>query len=164
MKRGCVNDLASEEEIDCKANSDTCKVCKGKNCNAKVKFHECYNCNSDTDTQCASANSSTATQVCKSYQSDCIIGVDMRGFTHRRCSNQRINFGQEFYKKFQSCDGDKCNNEVYPSDRLQCYQCNDDDDKCNMKYQSSSFKPEPCRVFSVNDQCFTYMCPGEIFS
>ncbi|XP_055308420.1 uncharacterized protein LOC129572482 [Sitodiplosis mosellana] len=153
VNRGCIQDLEPAKTTECLDNSDTCKICTGARCNAKAKFQECYGCNGENDPQCANNAELTNTEMCKDYHSSCAIGIDRKGFTHRRCIDESSNFNKEFPNNTFTCHEDKCNVEIFPKDRLKCYQCNGNE-ACNL---DTSMKPEPCRIYTEYDQCFTYM-------
>lgn len=60
------------------------------------------------------------------------------------------------------CTKNKCNNDIYPPDRLQCYACNGGHDCDFMPTNSpkplagSERKLKPCNTFSVYDQCYAF--------
>lgn len=155
VNRGCLQDLEPANATDCLGNSDTCKSCTGSKCNTKVTFQECYSCNGREDPECAKSNEFGNTEICKDYHSTCGIGIDERGFTHRRCINESSKFDEEFTNKTFTCNENKCNVVIFPKDRLKCYQCNGDEE-CS----DTSLKPEPCGIYTTYDQCFTYIDAG----
>ncbi|XP_055308419.1 uncharacterized protein LOC129572481 [Sitodiplosis mosellana] len=151
--RGCIKDLEPASATQCLDNSVTCKSCTEARCNAKAKFQECYGCNGENEPLCAKNTELMSTKICKDYHSSCAIGIDKNGFTHRRCFNVLSNLNKEFPNNTFTCDEDKCNVEIFPNYRLKCYQCNGNE-ACNL---DTSMKPEPCRIYTEYDQCFTYM-------
>ncbi|XP_031624827.1 uncharacterized protein LOC116341726 [Contarinia nasturtii] len=155
VQRGCITDLSSNMKTICVGNSNDCKSCVGNNCNAKVKFHECYNCNSKTDLQCSRDASLTDTKTCRTYYSECLTGIDRNGYTHRRCTNQQKSFKREFSDNLILCDDEKCNVKIYPKGILKCYQCNGKKE-CDLT-EGSKLKPQRCTMLSQYDQCFTYV-------
>lgn len=155
--RGCVGDLPLSNATECLNNSDICKTCQGNNCNTRIKFQECYDCNSQNDPKCAKDPKSTSiTQLCKHYNSKCATGID-NGNTHRKCIPESVVSSNEF----ETCAGINCNDEIYPKNRLYCYQCDREAD-CDLNPSQRYFKPEPCEFYSNIDQCFTYAGPGKI--
>lgn len=157
MKRGCIEDLASSNATQCLENTNTCKSCQETNCNLKTKFQECYICDSKNDSNCArAADNSTEIETCNSYYSNCTVGIDRNGYTHRQCSDV---FPVNKSVDYVTCDGDKSNREVYPNDRLKCFQC-DDEKGCDVM-SLNSLKPEPCSILSDYTQCFTYFDYGK---
>lgn len=149
---------------DCLANSDTCKTCLEKDCNSKIKFQECYSCNSKSDPFCARNVKLTNTEICKPYYSNCSVGIDRSGYIHRQCSDQhqQSSYKQKFTEQFEICEGDKCNGGIYPADILRCYQCTGDDKKCDLM-DKHGLNSESCSISSIYDQCFTYIGPGKSF-
>lgn len=188
MKRGCRSDLTLLEAQQCSNQSDTCKICSnGNNCkytklhdfskeisnlilemtpiagNARIHFQECYDCNSRNHPQCSRDPRATRKPICDSYYSSCFTGIDRFGHTHRRCiadheiSNQIL---PSIFKNYTICTNNGCNDQIYPEDRLQCIQCNGEK-YCNLiESTKSSMKPEPCKILSKYDQCFTYINKG----
>lgn len=159
MTRGCIQDLKPAVAKECRSNSDTCKMCTEKDCNSKQKFNECYSCNSRSDPFCARNVRLTNTEICKSYHSNCVTGIDRNGFIHRQCADKNTNYANQFPKQFELCEGDKCNSKVYPPEVLQCIQCTGDDKKCDMMDNKLAVA-EPCSTSSAYDQCFTYIGKG----
>lgn len=155
--RGCIQDLLPSNATDCLSNSDICKTCPEDNCNTRIKFQECYDCNSQTDPQCAKNPRMASTQLCKDYCSKCATGIN-KGFTRRKCVLQSTLHSNEF----ETCEVNNCNDVIYPKDRLKCYQCNGESD-CDLKPTQKSFMPEPCEMYSAIDQCFTYAGPSKFF-
>lgn len=156
MRRGCIQDLDSHDATECLENINTCKSCQETNCNLKTKFHECYICDSKNDPNCTrarDADHSTGIETCKTFSSNCAVGVDRNGYTHRRCGDA-FPATNEFLH-YVTCDGDKCNGEIFPNDRLKCFQC-DDEEGCD-EMSLNSLKPEPCSILSDYNQCFTYI-------
>lgn len=164
VKRGCVQDLIQKDEIECENNTDTCKVCIDKNCNSRIKFQECYNCNSQFDPFCIKVSNKTEkTEICKSYDSHCVTGIDKRGHTHRACGDiiKSLSYYKQFPLQYDTCQFDKCNNRVVPSNRLHCYQANGVD--MTWDFIPGSIVAEPCSIVSKHDKCYTYLAPSNGF-
>lgn len=164
MKRGCIEDLTPSDGRECQNGTETCKSCDWLNCNLKPIFQKCHNCNSKDDPRCAKGIESAKTEVCKTYYSECTTGINQEGYTIRRCSMDYKDLMDGFSNRYQNCVENNCNSEIYPADRLQCYQCNGNEN-CNfMSPNSKDFdlQPEPCSILSEFDQCFTYINKGNI--
>lgn len=159
IRRGCIADLTPFEQRDCLQDSDHCKTCKRKNCNTKEKFQECYSCNGRDDENCAKGGRLVKTETCQAYGSSCAIGIDKKGYTHRRCNNEIFDAINEFTGMNFICDRDKCNDKIFPEDRLMCFQCNGGNE-CDMM-SSVSLKAEPCEIHSIHDKCFTFIDKGK---
>lgn len=162
--RGCVSDLDESEQKNCLMQTDTCKTCKGYECNRKASFQRCSYCSSDTDPDCLNGTSLHTTELCQNYMAECIVGIDEKGFTHRRCAaNDRARDNVQFLNGYKLCSGIGCNNCIFPEDRARCHHCNgepwcnflEDDDK-------ELYPVKPCERFSYYDQCYTYIDRGEL--
>lgn len=133
----------------------------GKDCNLKRTFQQCIDCNSKYNLGCLGNETDTWSQ-CDNYLSTCITGIDAHGFTHRRCSKDYERDSLEFPNKMSVvCTRNKCNNDVYPPNRLECYVCDGKRD-CDFM-PTTSPKPlsdrelKPCNIFSVYDQCYAFL-------
>lgn len=147
-----------EEAQNCTMHSSTCKLCDGENCNERKTFQECYACNNRNDPRCSRNPRSTSIITCPAYYSHCVTGIDKKGYTNRECVKDTHNVADELstkFKIFQKCIDNRCNNEIFPDDRLRCFQCNGEKD-CNA-IDYNRMLPEPCKILSEYDQCFTYI-------
>lgn len=168
LMRGCMQDREPNHKKYCSRQSDTCKHCFGKNCNKKRSFQECYNCNSRDEPQCAQNSTLGKTTICKEYLSTCLTGVDAHGHTHRCCSKNHPEDSDEFTYGFEICSQNKCNGNIFPKDRLKCYQCNGEDE-CDLlpthqtDHSDAPLEPQPCTILSQYDQCYTYIDEGNCY-
>lgn len=164
--RGCVRDLVEIDKKNCLEQAKTCKTCEGKDCNAKTDFQKCIHCNSRDGSECAQ-NTTTNWIECENYLSTCLTGIDSGGNTHRRCSKDYEKDSHDFPNdQFEVCTKSKCNTEIFPRNRLQCYECNGEDDcdfmpKTDEVFQRSQIL-KPCGIFSKLDQCYSYLGEGKI--
>lgn len=164
VQRGCYQDLVQVDKSKanrCLNDSDGCKMCKGKACNLKPAFQECHVCNSEHDPNCSRNPQLTELKTCKEYLSTCLTTIDANGFTQRDCSNSREQEYVEQSQRHEFCANDKCNNEIFPRDRLQCFQCSGEEE-CNFNNTERVLKTETCDVFVEYDQCFTYIDEGKV--
>lgn len=164
VKRGCIQDLTPSEGQECLNGTETCKSCEWSNCNTKTSFQECYNCNSKNDRRCSRGVQSAKKEVCKTYYSACIIGIDKEGYTHRGCSMDYKDMMHGFSHRYDNCAENNCNSQIFPEDRLKCYQCNGEE-SCNFMSPDSTdvnLQPQPCGISSDFDQCFTYINKGSV--
>lgn len=179
-KRGCISKLLPDEKINCLSQSNTCKSSFGTNSNSKISFLECYKCDSRDEPECSrKSTSNTRTEFCKGLNATCTTGIDDHGVTHRRCTRA---IDEKSLKYHKVCNTAKCNSEIFPENRLQCYQCNGDDD-CNLMPTepnptqtpdlnlppvatpnapliwelTKSLEKLACNVLSKYDQCYTYI-------
>lgn len=154
-ERGCIQDLSMPNKKLCLNQSDqTCKICVGKNCNEKRNYQSCYVCNSKHDENCIEITNATKSIVCDDYSSYCLTGVDEFGNTHRGCSSRS---SHDFIHGLEICTESNCNDQVFPNERLLCYQCQGNVE-CN--FLNSSLTQNPCTLFAHNEQCFTYFAEG----
>lgn len=158
--------MTPSDAEQCLNGTETCKSCLSSDCNKKPTFHECYSCNSKDDPGCAREIQSGKTEVCKTYNSDCITGIDGEGYTHRGCNIalSASDILQGYFNLYDKCSDNKCNTEVFPNNRQKCYQCNGEE-SCNFVSPNSTnvnLQPQPCSVLSDFNQCYTYINEGNI--
>lgn len=166
-----MKDLSQDLKFECKSQADTCKTCEWQNCNEKPDFTECYECDGKNDLRC-SGNQTTLgkSKICNNYKGSCLTGIDAFGYTHRRCSKDNENEGNEFstnvHSTYEKCSSKKCNSKIFPKTRVQCYQCNGNrSHNCEMNPDNLYFntlQAVPCRLYSKDDQCYTYLSEGSI--
>lgn len=151
------------KKAECRNQSPQCKTCVGKDCNLKRSFQQCIDCDSKFNNECLGTKTTTWKQ-CDNYLSTCLIGIDAHGRTHRRCSVDYEHDSLEFPdNQFMVCTPNKCNNDIWPSDRLQCYECNGEPE-CDFMTKITSelvFGSDrvlkPCNILSAYDQCYAYL-------
>lgn len=122
--RGCMHDLdLSKQKVYTRTHNENCQSCKLPNCNRKEEFStSCYECHGDIITQCLYGVKFAAQVNCNDYTKTCATGIDGNGFTHRGCiSYHRLE--STFPLGFETCPKHLCNKQIFPSDRLKCYQC-----------------------------------------
>lgn len=157
VRRGCIQDLLHLERIKCDEQTDNCKTCIGKNCNQKISFQNCIECNSRDDPQCAINATSSNSIICPDYMDNCIVGTNEDGITHRSCAGKFPHDPSMFLNKFKIGHP---NDFVFPENRLQCYQCSGDRECSfvgNLYRNKTILKPQPCAILSKHDQCYTYI-------
>lgn len=160
VERGCVKDLTPKNLNKCMSNTDTCKFCDKNNCNLSKEFQKCYTCNSHDHPKCSERPKSMDTKICEAYNSTCTTGVDAKGYIHRRCTTNHTHTVEEFANKFETCEGNFCNGEIYPKDILKCYHCNGHADCDFNSAESTKLQPVACSLDSEYNQCFTFMDKG----
>lgn len=169
MRRGCIQDLDSDLMNHCLKQSATCKSCQGRFCNLKESFQECYTCNGYQYPDCSALPPSIKVVICDDYNSTCLTGIDRIGYTHRRCSNSNDYMKEltHFPNGLNICTENKCNNQIYPKDRLRCYHCSGEK-HCNFieshltEKSLKHLQPKPCSLWSHQDQCYTYLNKGTL--
>lgn len=66
------------------------------------------------------------------------------------CSAQSVNCKQ--------CSDNLCNGEVFPSNRISCYQCQgNSSDVCYTNLETNTELSYPCENFNFRDSCYTYI-------
>lgn len=122
----------------------------------------CYVCSSRDNLNCGKSNPAYALANCPNNTDQCLTAIDQDGYTVRQCiSNETNNANLKSFRMHSICQESKCNGEIFPENRLQCFQC-DGGRSCNrLKTNENIFLEEqPCRVYSKYDQCFMYMDDG----
>lgn len=96
-----------------------------------------------------------------------MTGIDEDGHINRRCSEKNKDENIDFPNgMFHVCSENKCNMNIFPENRLQCYRCNGEKE-CNfMSADDLVTTPElvPCGIFTEFDQCFAYLGEGIMLS
>lgn len=155
--RGCLHDLPQNLQNKCKDGSNGCEICSDSKCNNVPITGECYTCNSKDTLECASGSLPRSfLRKCKAAMSECVVGIDKDGFTHRGCLD-------DFPKPLDDvlplgnrvCDTDRCNKK-YPKERLSCYQCAESAE-CNDVLNNSRTEALSCRIYSAFEHCYTFM-------
>lgn len=151
ISRGCASTLNEVELNDCNAGGD-CKLCYGQNCNRKIEFQSCLQCNSTHANDCVYGGETVPTAICREYLDFCMVRVDKQGVTHRGCLKQISDNSDETLAT--TCANNNCNDGIFPNDRHRCYQCNDSR-TCAIK------ELQVCQTYSKNDRCYTYIDQGQ---
>ncbi|KAG5684539.1 hypothetical protein PVAND_013766 [Polypedilum vanderplanki] len=111
---------------------------------------QCYSCDSNYDPSCAFPMRNTSVILCEEEEdTECstwIVGSN----TFRGCASQK----DENIQAFESCEGDLCNSNFYPKERLVCYSCSADNVNCVAPDETYT---SPCRNYVENDKCFAYI-------
>lgn len=151
--RGCVEDLSAEDAHTCSSsNSNKCQACTGHRCNERVSFHQsCFKCKSSVQSSCLEKSNDITAVRCMNYSSSCLVGVDSFGHTHRTCGYGERENKDNFPFGYESCNGEECNDFVFPNDRLYCYRCEDSGKKLDVDQHMGI-----CQVYSITNHCYTY--------
>lgn len=131
IKRGCLNDITSNEIKMCRREDEFCKTCIGNDCNVKPSFQNCRVCSSETDTLCIRSPGSVSTKLCKNYLDECFVRVK-NDVIQRGCL---ADFNDEIKDDCKNNDdicekcSDKmnCNNKVVDGEF--CITCNTENDQ-----------------------------------
>ncbi|XP_052899510.1 extracellular matrix protein A-like [Anopheles moucheti] len=153
-KKGCVGQLRDGDE--CEQDAGRCGVCDSTDgCNVEPRALECISCSSKTNPSCVDPMTRVLDKkICPI--GGCATIIDDDGYTVRDCA-------AEFDASSELCsgpdgtcevctEGDSCNGALFPSNRLQCYQCSGAN--CLDVTQQT---PSVCQLYnSTNDACYTY--------
>ncbi|XP_031638300.1 uncharacterized protein LOC116350598 [Contarinia nasturtii] len=130
---------------------------------AETSVGECVICDSTKDANCAVDPSKIAPQKCSTQENTCYTRIH-DGVTYRGCLKEL----DEGIQKNCSSDGmgqycficenvntnKGCNNFVFPSHRLTCHSCSGGlNSAC---FNVPSDPPLPCKIYNVEDSCYTY--------
>lgn len=160
FKRGCVEDIIESYQNQCYKQSETCKSCFGRNCNTAKSYKTCYVCNSRDDSDCAKVTESTDALTCLNYLSSCVTGIE-NGYLYRNCTENVVSTEKTVENEFEICSNNKCNENVFPPQRLLCYQCNGKEECEHLSKISNITSLGPCKFYSELDQCYTLMKDGK---
>ncbi|XP_055700163.1 uncharacterized protein LOC129799898 [Phlebotomus papatasi] len=158
IQRGCMVS-ATNDLIGICRDGEECKICRGPTCNTKLDFQECHVCDSAAgsgDLSCLSNPGNSPTAVCREYGDQCAQLVVPNGKTVRGCSQELDEDISTFCpsNNCELCTTNNCNNVIFPSDRISCYQCNDPED-CDKDMGSIGRQAEVCQNYNFDDQCYT---------
>lgn len=151
-EHGCMRNLNVNEQIACETQSAQCQSCKYPNCNRKEKFSmSCYECNGEIDSTCAQ-NVELAEEVrCDNFSETCVTGIDSNGLTHRGCISYDL-LNPTFPLGFDACAKHLCNKQIFPADRLRCYQCEGTHECVTLM----NLKSEICNNYK-DQLCYAYL-------
>lgn len=152
--KGCMRHLSSIEQKQCQQQSKACYSCSSPNCNQNINV--CYECNGENNLNCTDkidTENNTTRIICSDESMACVTGIDANGFTHRGCFSID-GLGSTFPFGFTNCSTSLCNNRIFPSNRLTCYQCEGDIECKTLE----NLRPAICNNFV--DQCYTYLDGG----
>ncbi|XP_037961113.1 uncharacterized protein LOC119690180 [Teleopsis dalmanni] len=112
---------------------------------------ECYTCDSAEDTECAtSPGQQISVEECSSDLDECVT-VIVAGITRRGCLLKL--FPNKYCPEpCDRCNYSLCNRNIFPLERLQCYQCVGAEcinvsGKKNLMY--------PCPLYDSTNRCYT---------
>ncbi|XP_055534567.1 uncharacterized protein LOC129724012 [Wyeomyia smithii] len=164
MVRGCETDLAATAE-PCKDNQK-CRTCTKDGCNKAAtatleSTERCVQCDTDK-VECLKGTA--ANEPCaKASENKCYSRVNADGVLTRGCKGDltAADVTACTGKACNICEGVGCNKDVFPTDRLSCYQCKttDSDKTCSDQLTGES-KAAYCKKYKEGDQCYTRILDG----
>ena len=85
----------------------------------------------------------------KTCDGDCAVWVEGTK-TGRGCVSDNI----KLVLRNATCDLDKCNNFMYPSNRLKCVDCDVEQEDCVFETINYLY---PCKNYVDSDTCYTFI-------
>lgn len=152
-ERGCSSTI--QNPATC--TNQNCLSCSFNNCNVANSLSEtfnCVSCKSGDNVNCVSNPNATAVIGCTNDQcySRLLPSNGVGEHIERGCS-----VGAQCTSVSCSlCNGERCNSNVYPTDRHSCYHCSGGD-HCAM----GPLKEKLCTLYSQNKNCVTLYGTGK---
>ncbi|XP_055621704.1 neurogenic locus notch homolog protein 1-like [Toxorhynchites rutilus septentrionalis] len=159
----CQSAMSAGEVAFCRANSNKCDFCDSDNCNEEDQsfdYIKCVTCSSDDDLDCANKPMEIETLgVCNTCVVILANNTGARPTIRRDCldmlppeEQQQCLFPTSSDSEFScmTCDSNRCNEIVYPADRLSCYTC--DGESC---FSHDTIMIEYCPYYQKDDACVT---------
>ncbi|XP_058839798.1 prion-like-(Q/N-rich) domain-bearing protein 25, partial [Topomyia yanbarensis] len=165
--RGCESDLGPSVSA-CKDNRQ-CRTCSVSGCNKEAastleSTDRCLQCNSLGVTDVSCLTGSAESQPCsKPSAGKCFSRIDINGALHRGCHGDLMEeeVGNCSSKACSTCEGEGCNSDIFPTDRLSCYQCrSDSDSKCANPLNVPDAPMSYCQKYQPGDLCYTRIQNG----
>lgn len=159
QEMGCKLEYSNQEEISDLIKQKKFYLCDGTNCNDLNNFgqKQCTVCSSESDESCATNPGilfGLTTKSCGIPYSQCYSRLLDNGHTERGCLEDLVD--DDFLdclgtnsEKCSSCQGDNCNKNVYPENRLSCATCQG---KCD----EASVSTEICLLYQQEEKCFAH--------
>lgn len=155
LERGCLSTV--QQSATCSGLDANCLKCSFNRCNtqnSKQEIYHCVGCNSKGDPNCVTNSTSVATKTCKTNQCYSRLLPQSSGsvwnYVEKGCVADLQNVNTCTGSNCLACVGDRCNNILYPSDRLSCLDCRNGE--CKAETISTKF----CRLFNRQRQaCVT---------
>lgn len=158
VERGCMSMLDSSMLSDCRAGDRDCKMCIGNECNKKLDFQICYNCDSELDgDNCIHEPWKLKHGLCPNYLDYCYTMVE-NGRVQRNCTGDKAipnisNCTENNECKY--CENRRsCNDEVFRTKT--CIACNSNNDP--MCANDTTFELfEECPISLHTHKCYHFI-------
>lgn len=152
---GCASGQNSSD-LEAWRSSNTLYECSGKDCNELRYLPEselCVSCDSSKTPDCAQSPTDVSIFVtCHAPLASCVTRLE-NGNTIRGClSELSSSEGAACVANGScaSCDGEKCNTEIFPANRRRCHICNSSaDEQCNEQPNHLAI----CPIYAADDTC-----------
>ena len=154
IERGCSSSLRNQ--LYCNQNYENCLQCPSDACNSVTSktSHLCVDCSSASDPNCVlNPAVVVSAKYCKKGCYSRLVGQTL----HRGCYDDlATNFACVAENNCKFCnDIDKCNVEVYPSDRRSCKTC--------VGAGCNNASSQMCINYKSGDSCVTIFNQCELF-
>lgn len=165
-ERGCSSTVQSVAVCRSTAVDSKCLKCSFNSCNVQKSLQElyhCVSCNSLDDPNCIKSSSSVATKSCTTNQCFSRLLTVSAGspwqYVIKGCVSDLSTSYNCTGNSCSSCTGDRCNNILYPSNRLSCLSCKNDECK------QENVPSKTCELYNGSRQgCVTlYDTNDEVF-
>lgn len=157
IERGCSSSLMNEKQ--CESNSGNCLKCSFNRCNiqeSKNDIYHCVSCNSKDDPSCVHGNPSPNVQACSTNRCySKLLPIENSNWFHveKGCAANLPSSSSCTGSSCTICQGERCNNIVYPVDRMSCLSCRNNE--CNSNTTSTTMQ-KYCRLYNRQLQgCIT---------
>lgn len=167
MVRGCETDLTTPGN-PCTDNAQ-CRVCTSNGCNKEasatlLNAERCLQCitSEDTDSSCL-LGTATSQPCAKDSQNKCFSKTNSDGVLTRGCHGDLTanDISDCTGKTCSICENEGCNKNVFPTDRLRCYQCTTTEtEKSCSNTLTGDPKSSLCAIYKDGDQCYSRITNG----
>lgn len=163
LERGCLSTVQNSNI--CSGTNANCLKCSFNRCNtqkSKQELFHCVACNSNDDPTCAT-NSSTSSKTCSTNQCYSRLLPVSPGsvwqHVEKGCLADLPTTTACTGTNCSTCQGERCNNVIFPSDRISCLACRNSDCK------ATETPTNVCRLYNSQRQaCITlYDTDSEVF-
>lgn len=164
IERGCSSTV--QNTATCSGTNANCLKCNFNSCNTQssnLETHHCVSCDSRDEPSCVSISSSATTKSCTTDQCYARTLPLSEGspwqYVEKGCVANLPTSIQCTGASCAACQGDRCNNILFPSDRISCLKCKNDE--CKQEIIPTSF----CGLYNRQRQsCITlYNTNSEVF-
>lgn len=155
VERGCSSTV--QHSSACNGVDSHCLKCNFNRCNihnALKEVHHCVSCNSKDDPGCVESSASVTTKTCMTDQCYSRLVPSTPNspwqFVEKGCVADLVNPSSCTGSNCLACVGDRCNDAPYPSDRISCFSCRNDECKAR------SIPTNYCGLYNREEQaCIT---------
>lgn len=164
VERGCSSTV--QNTAICSASDQRCLKCAFNSCNVQSspnEIHHCISCDSLDDPNCVTNSTSVATKSCTTNQCfSRLLTIDSGSpwtYVMKGCAADLPTSYNCTGISCSTCTGDRCNNILYPSNRISCLSCNRDECK------QANISSKTCELYNESRQgCVTiYDSNNEVF-